>query len=60
MDFVFLFDVLIKARTSYEDHGYEVLDPKKIFERYFRTFFLVDLASGFPFGLLLVRSGDEV
>ena len=30
LDAVFLFDVIIKARTSFQDHGYEVTDGKKM------------------------------
>ena len=41
----------MKARTSYKDHGYDVIDSKKIFVRYTRTWFPIDLISAIPLGL---------
>ena len=55
MDIVFLLDVLIKARTSFMDHGYEVTDPQMIWLRYLRTFFFVDLISAIPLGFFFTN-----
>ncbi len=42
-DFVFLFDILLKSRTSYTDHGYDVLDQRKIMRKYLHSWFAIDL-----------------
>ena len=51
MDFIFLADVFVKARTSYTDHGYDVTDPKKILVRYVRSWFIIDFISAVPLGI---------
>ena len=51
LDFTFLIDVGIKARTSFQDHGYEVTDARKILRRYLRGWFIIDLISAIPLGL---------
>ena len=48
LDAVFLFDVIIKARTSFQDHGYEVTDGRKILSKYIRSWLIIDLLSGIP------------
>ena len=48
LDFVFLTDVAIKARTSFPDHGYEVTDGRKILARYLRGWFIIDFISAIP------------
>ena len=44
-----LFDVcVIKPRTSYKEHGYEVRDVRRITSRYLSSFFVPELLGCFP------------
>ena len=36
LDVLFTFDVVVRFRTSFRDHGYEVTDGKKILAKYLR------------------------
>ena len=55
MDLIFLIDVVVKSRTSFTDHGYEVTDPHKIWLKYVHTFFFVDLISALPLGFFFTN-----
>jgi hypothetical protein len=51
VDYIFLFDVALNFRTTYEDVNTteEVLNDKKIFMHYLKGWFCVDLISSLPF-----------
>ena len=48
LDVVFTFDVLIRFRTAYRDHGYDVVNPQTIARHYVRGWFMIDILSSLP------------
>ena len=48
LDVVFTFDMLIRFRTAYRDHGYDVINPQAIARHYVRGWFMIDLLSSLP------------
>ena len=62
VDFVFLFDMFVQARTPYREakSGKLIRNPSKIFLRYFSGWFGIDLISVIPFELLgFIQGGEE-
>jgi hypothetical protein len=48
LDALFIFDMLIRMRTAFRDHGYDVTKPSTIAAHYLRGWFLCDMLSSFP------------
>lgn len=60
IDCVFMADIFIKIRTSYRDHGYDVVEPKLVAKRYLRSgFFIVDLVSSVPYDRLIAALANN-
>ncbi|XP_066925521.1 potassium/sodium hyperpolarization-activated cyclic nucleotide-gated channel 1-like [Clytia hemisphaerica] len=64
-DIVFMLDIVFNFRTGYrkDEPGHFisfVLQPKKIAKNYFKSWFLIDLISSFPFDniILLISGGN--
>lgn len=64
-DIVFMLDIVFNFRTGYrkDEPGHLisfVLQPKKIAKNYFKSWFLIDLISSFPFDniILLISGGN--
>jgi hypothetical protein len=53
LDVLFTADLVVKARTSYVDHGYTIAEPKRVMQRYLRSWFVIDLVSSLPFDWML-------
>ena len=53
LDCLFSLDMLIRFRTSYRDHGYDVTHPPTIAMHYLRGWFVVDFFSSLPFDRML-------
>ena len=53
-DLVFLLDVPVKMRTSYRDHGFDIIDPKRVAHHYLTTWFVPDSIAAIPAMLLFV------
>ena len=62
IDFLFISDIFLNFRTGYLDSNDElVMDPCRVASNYVRSWFLLDVVSGIPFGLLDMggtESGD--
>ena len=54
-DVFFLADVLLNFFTTYSDNGNEVRSARKIWSRYLRGWFLVDVPASIPFSLLSIQ-----
>lgn len=54
IDAVFLIDIWLNFKTSYRSQGAEVLDSKKISTHYYKTSFLRDLLTNFPFDAFIL------
>ena len=54
MDILFVIDIFVNFRTGFfsAKSGLVVYDQKKVAWRYIKSWFFVDVLSGFPFGLL--------
>ena len=53
LDVLFSLDMLIRFRTSFRDHGYDVTQASTIACHYLRGWFTIDLLSSLPFDSLL-------
>ena len=53
LDMLFTIDMLIRFRTAYRDHGYDVTHPPTIAVHYLRGWFMIDLLCSLPFDRLL-------
>ena len=42
LDVIFILDIPIKMRTSYRDHGYDIIEGPKVARHYLRGWFAVD------------------
>lgn len=60
LDGLFMLDILIKLRTSYRDHGYDIIDRRKIRRNYLCGWFSLDLVSSFPLDTILKRSSIKI
>ena len=61
LDILFTLDVLIRFRTSYRDHGYDVTNPRIIAVHYVRGWFCLDFFSSLPIDHLfhlITQSGE--
>ena len=45
---LFGIDMLVKARSTYTDHGYTVVDQRRVLARYLRSWFVLDLLATAP------------
>ena len=54
-DVFFLADVLLNFFTTYSDNGNEVRSARKIWSRYLRGWFLIDVPASIPFSLLSIE-----
>ena len=62
LDILFTLDVLIRFRTSYRDHGYDVTNPRIIAVHYVRGWFCLDFFSSLPIDhlfQLITQSGES-
>ena len=48
VDLFFIADIVRSCFTAYNDHGTLVLDRRKIFRHYMRSWFLIDFVASFP------------
>jgi hypothetical protein len=53
LDVLFSFDIVVRFRTAFRDHGYVVTQPHTIALNYIRGWFLVDLLSSLPIDQLV-------
>lgn len=52
MDIWFLFELLTKFLSAYYEKGVLILDRKLIIINYFKSWFILDLLSSFPYSFL--------
>ena len=48
VDLFFIADIVRNCFTAYNDHGTLILDQRKIFRHYMRSWFLIDFVASFP------------
>ena len=53
LDSLFCLDMIVRFRTAFRDHGYDVTDAAAIAKHYLRSWFLVDLLSSLPIDRLI-------
>ena len=53
LDVLFTFDVVVRFRTSFRDHGYDVTYPPTIARHYIKGWFTLDILSSLPFDKIL-------
>lgn len=60
IDIVFIIDIVVNFRTAYHDPltGETVYDPYKIAKQYVHSWFIIDVVSGIPFGVLDLKAFD--
>ncbi len=54
LDVLFCIDMIIRCRTSFRDHGYDVTSPAMIVRNYVKGWFVADLLSSIPVDRLLI------
>lgn len=55
---LWLVDVLVvKMRTLFKHHGYEIVDVRRVARRYIGSYFIVDFLGCFPFSALFSAAG---
>ena len=52
VDAIFIIDIFLNFITGYAEGSVVVLDPKKIALAYLKSFFFIDVVSGFPLDLI--------
>ncbi len=54
IDFIFLLDIILNFRTSFNRDGYEITDKRLIVSHYLHSMFVVDVIATFPWEILLI------
>ena len=60
LDVLFVFDVVIRFRTTFRDRGYEVDSPKLLALRYLSRWFFADLISSVPYSIPIAIYRSEL
>jgi len=60
IDIVFIIDIGVNFRTAYNDPqtGEPVYDAWKVAKQYMGSWFIIDVVSGIPFGVLDLKTFD--
>mmetsp|Transcript_29838 Transcript_29838/g.35188 ORF Transcript_29838/g.35188 Transcript_29838/m.35188 type:complete len:811 (-) Transcript_29838:159-2591(-) len=60
IDVIFMIDIAVNFRSAYNDPntGETIYDSWKIAKQYIQTWFIIDVASGIPFGVLDLKAFD--
>jgi hypothetical protein len=56
LDCWFLFEIIMNFFTGYVEKGILIMDRKKIFKKYVKTWFFIDMISSFPFSFITLGS----
>ena len=59
-DIVFILDFFLNFHIAYWEKDELIMDRKKIFQKYFKSWFFADLFSSFPFSILTIILENEL